>query len=112
MNRLKEDLRAILRSDQVSDSESILEQHSHDESYHTPVLPDVVVFPESTEDVVAVISYAAKQGVAVVPFGAGSSLEGHVIPVSGGISLDMMRMNQVLSRCARTTFSFACSRAC
>lgn len=96
MNRLKEDLRAILRSDQVSDSESILEQHSHDESYHTPVLPDVVVFPESTEDVVAVISYAAKQGVAVVPFGAGSSLEGHVIPVSGGISLDMMRMNQVL----------------
>ncbi|GEO25221.1 2-hydroxy-acid oxidase [Alicyclobacillus acidoterrestris] len=96
MNRLKEDLRAILRADQVSDSESILEQHSHDESYHTPVLPDVVVFPESTEDVVAVISYAARQGVAVVPFGAGSSLEGHVIPVSGGISLDMMRMNQVL----------------
>jgi D-lactate dehydrogenase (cytochrome) len=93
---IAEDLRELLSPQQVSTSPSVLEQHSHDESYHTPVLPDAVVFPESTEDVVKVIRYAAQYRVPIVPFGMGSALEGHVVPLRGGISLDMTRMNRVL----------------
>ncbi len=93
---LYEDLVALLSKDQVSTGESILAQHSRDESYHTPVLPDVVVFPESTEDVQAVVRYAAERNIPVVPYGTGTGLEGHAIPVQRGISLDMMRMNKIL----------------
>ncbi|MDQ0191393.1 FAD-binding protein [Alicyclobacillus cycloheptanicus] len=90
------DLSRLLRPDQVSTGQSVLEQHSHDESYHRPVLPDVVVFPESTEDVVKVVNFAQEHQIPVVPYAVGSSLEGHAIPVKHGISLDMMRMNRVL----------------
>jgi D-lactate dehydrogenase (cytochrome) len=95
MNLLKE-LQYILSKDQVTANETILEQHSKDESYHTPHLPDVVVFPESTEDVSKVMKFASTNKIPVVPFGLGSSLEGHVIPYQGGISLDFQRMNKVL----------------
>jgi D-lactate dehydrogenase (cytochrome) len=93
---LYEDLVALLSKDQVSTGESILAQHSRDESYHTPVLPDVVVFPESTADVQAVLRYAFEHDLPVVPYGTGTGLEGHAIPIQGGISLDMMRMNKIL----------------
>jgi D-lactate dehydrogenase (cytochrome) len=90
------DLKSILSAEQVSASPSVLEQHSRDESYHRGPLPDVVVFPESCEDVVKVVQYAAKNRIPIIPFGAGSSLEGHVVPVRGGISMDMMRMDRIL----------------
>ena len=95
MNDLN-DLRQLFRDDQVSISESVLELHSKDESYHTPVLPDVVVFPESREDVSRLLAFANDRELTVVPFGSGSSLEGHVIPVKKGISLDFQRMNRIL----------------
>ncbi|OAJ73109.1 2-hydroxy-acid oxidase [Brevibacillus sp. SKDU10] len=95
MNDLN-DLRQLFRDDQVSISESVLELHSKDESYHTPVLPDVVVFPESREDVSRLLAFANDRELPVVPFGIGSSLEGHVIPVNKGISLDFQRMNRIL----------------
>lgn len=95
MNDLN-DLRQLFRDDQVSISESVLELHSKDESYHTPVLPDVVVFPESREDVSRLLAFANDRELPVVPFGSGSSLEGHVIPVKKGISLDFQRMNRIL----------------
>ncbi|PZN12533.1 MAG: 2-hydroxy-acid oxidase [Bacillota bacterium] len=72
------------------------ENHSHDFSYHAPRLPDAVVFPESTEEVSAVLRFANQRRIPVVPFGAGSSLEGHVVPVAGGISLDLTRMDQIV----------------
>ena len=81
----------------VSEVESVLEQHGADLSYHEPHRPDVVVFAESTEEVSDVLAYANDAGVAVVPFGAGTSLEGHVIPLQGGISLDLTRMNRVVA---------------
>lgn len=81
----------------VSDGESVLDQHAADLSYHPPHRPDVVVFPESTEEVAAVLVYADREGVPVVPFGAGTSLEGHVIPLHGGISLDLTRMSRILA---------------
>ncbi|QDX92703.1 FAD-binding protein [Brevibacillus laterosporus] len=95
MNYLN-DLRQLLRDDQVSVSESVRELHSKNESYHTPALPDVVVFPESTEDVSRLVAFANDREIPVVPFGIGSSLEGHAIPVHGGVSLDFQRMNQIL----------------
>src|SRR4051794_32486807 len=79
----------------VSDGESQRELHGIDLSYHPPRLPDVVVFPETTTEVAAVLRYANAEGVPVVPFGAGTSLEGHVIPLEGGISLDLSRMSAV-----------------
>jgi D-lactate dehydrogenase (cytochrome) len=80
----------------VSTGESVLDHHSGDLSYHARHAPDVVVFPESTEDVARVLAWANEERVPVVPFGAGTSLEAHVIPTHGGISLDLSRMNRVL----------------
>ncbi|MCM3717371.1 FAD-binding oxidoreductase [Fictibacillus phosphorivorans] len=80
----------------ATQNETILRQHSCDESYHTPVLPDVVVYPCSVEEISSIISFANEHKIPVVPFGAGSSLEGHCIPVRGGISLNFQEMNQIL----------------
>lgn len=93
---IAQELTNLLSAQQVSTSPSVLDQHSHDESYHHPVTPDVVVFPESVDDVVSVVRYASEHRVPIVPYAVGSSLEGHAIPVQHGISLDMMRMDKVL----------------
>ncbi|OIK06616.1 2-hydroxy-acid oxidase [Bacillus sp. MUM 116] len=93
---LLNELRNILPEDQVTVNPTVLEQHSKDESYHTPHLPDVVVFPNSKEEVSAVLKFANEHEIPVTPFGFGSSLEGHVIPYQGGISLDFQLMNRVL----------------
>jgi D-lactate dehydrogenase (cytochrome) len=80
----------------VSTSESVLDQHGQDLSYHPLHLPDVVVFPESTAEVSAVLRFANERGIAVTPFGAGTSLEGAVIPLRGGISIDLSRMDRIV----------------
>jgi D-lactate dehydrogenase (cytochrome) len=74
----------------------ILDRHGHDESYHEAHAPDVVVFPQSTEEVAAVMRLARKHGAPVIPFGVGTSLEGHVAALEGGVSIDMGRMNRVV----------------
>ncbi len=89
------DLRAEL-GDRVSTGASQRDLHSHGESWQAPSQPDVVVFPESTDDVVRAIRVAFRHGSPVVPFGAGTSLEGHVHPTHGGMSLDLTRMNRIL----------------
>lgn len=94
---LAQQLKQLLQDDErVSTSTSLREQHGRDLTYHAPRLPDVVVFPKSTEEVSRVLAFANENKIPVVPFGAGSSLEGHVIPVMGGISLDMTLMDQVI----------------
>jgi D-lactate dehydrogenase (cytochrome) len=90
-------LRIIPDERRVTDGESALDQHAADLSYHEPRRPDVVVFPESTAEVAAVLELADATETPVVPFGAGTSLEGHVIPLHGGISLDLTRMNAILA---------------
>ncbi|ERN55069.1 FAD-binding protein [Alkalihalophilus marmarensis] len=95
MDHVKE-LSKLLTEDQVTTNQTMREQHSRDESYHIPSLPDMVIFPKRTEDVQKVINYANTYEIPVVPFGLGSSLEGNAIPYKGGISLDMSLMNQVL----------------
>ena len=80
----------------VSTGDSERDLHAADITFHRPRRPDVVVYAGSTEDVAAVLSLADELRVPVTPFGAGSSLEAHVIPVSGGISLDLTRMDRIL----------------
>src|SRR5690349_15705244 len=93
---LVEALQKILQPDQVSTNAGIRERHGHDESYHASYAPDVVVFPLSTEEVSAIAKVAAEFGAPIIPFGVGTSLEGHVAALDGGISIDMGRMNNVI----------------
>jgi D-lactate dehydrogenase (cytochrome) len=90
-------LRLVPDERRVTDGESVLDQHSADLSYHPGRRPDIVVFPETTDEVARVLEWADNARVPVVPFGAGTSLEGHVIPLEGGISLDLTRMNGVVA---------------
>ena len=80
----------------VSDGESERDLHAGDITFHRPHRPDVVVYATTTEEVSAVLALADERRIPVTPFGAGSSLEGHVIPVEGGISLDLTRMDRVV----------------
>jgi len=90
---LAEELRGVVG--RVSESPSDRETHGEDLTYHPPCLPDVVVYPETTDEVAAVLRLANERRIPVVPFGVGTSLEGHVIPLEGGISLDLSRMTGV-----------------
>ncbi|MBM7646714.1 D-lactate dehydrogenase (cytochrome) [Scopulibacillus daqui] len=90
------ELKKITDEKRVTENETILEHHSKDESHHTPVLPETVVFPVSSEEVSAILKFANTHKIPVVPFGVGSSLEGHAIPIKGGISIDFQFMNKVL----------------
>ena len=88
-------LKSVLGA-QVNDSAAVREHHSRGESYHTPAAPDVVCLPRTTDEVVEIVRASARFGVPVVPFGAGTSLEGHVHAVRGGISIDLREMNRIL----------------
>lgn len=83
--------------DRFSTAESVREHHGRDESPFPPMLPDAVVFAQTTEEV----SWLAKQcndhAIPLIPYGAGSSLEGHLLAIQGGISLDLSGMNQILA---------------
>lgn len=94
-NEFIEALRAIV-GDRVSVAESVRDQHGHDESYHESCPPDAVVFAESTEDISEVVKLCARHNVPVIPFGTGTSLEGHVTAVKGGVCINVMAMNEVL----------------
>src|SRR5262245_18353186 len=90
-----QELRALLGS-RASDAAAVREHHSHGGSYHAPAAPDVVCFPHSTDEVAAILAISARRQMPVVPFGAGTSLEGHVNAIAGGISLDLREMNRVV----------------
>ncbi|WP_312756883.1 FAD-binding oxidoreductase [Pulveribacter sp.] len=82
---------------QYSVAAAVREQHGRDEGSISAPPPAAVVFAESTQDVQDAVRLASSHGVPVIPYGAGSSLEGHLLAVQGGISLDVSRMNRVLS---------------
>ena len=90
-----EQLRSVL-GDRVSDAVAVREHHSHGESYHTPAAPDFVCFPATTDEVVEIVRVSRESGLALIPFGAGTSLEGHVHAIRGGISVDFRNMNRIL----------------
>src|SRR4029453_19487437 len=90
------DLRGLI-GDRATTNPTQLEHHSHGESWHEHAAPDVVVFPTSTDEVAAIMRAAARHPAPVIPFGIGSSLEGHVNAFSGGVSIDFSRMTRILS---------------
>ena len=82
--------------ERCSTAAAVREQHGRDESPYPVTPPEVVVFCESTEDVAAVVKLADQHAVPVIPFGVGSSLEGHLLAVQGGVSIDLGRMDRVV----------------
>jgi D-lactate dehydrogenase (cytochrome) len=93
--RLLEQLRTRF-GDRFSTAAATLEPHGHDASYHPAFPPDAVVFAQSTAEVIDVVKLCAAARVPIIPFGAGTSLEGHIAALQGGVCLDLSRMNRVL----------------
>ncbi|MBZ5557914.1 MAG: FAD-binding protein [Acidobacteriia bacterium] len=89
------DLKQLLGG-RANDSAAVRDHHSHGESYHTPAAPDVVCFPHTTAEVAEILKISARLKIPVVPFGAGTSLEGHVNAIRGGISIDLREMNGIV----------------
>ncbi len=82
--------------ERLSTGAALREQHSHGEDAHTPALPDAVAFIQTGEEAARLLALCHAHHVPAVPFGAGTSLEGHVTPARGGISLDLSRMTAIL----------------
>jgi D-lactate dehydrogenase (cytochrome) len=89
------ELRSLL-GDRLSTAAAVRESHGRDESYHPMKAPDAVAFPDSTAEVAAIVKVCARHGAPMIPFGAGTSLEGHVAALHGGVSIDTGRMNRIL----------------
>jgi D-lactate dehydrogenase (cytochrome) len=90
------ELKALL-GDRVSTSQAVREHHGKDESYFPYALPDVVVFLKTTEEVRDVVNICRTHRVPMIPYGVGTSLEGHILAVQGGVCIDLSQMNQVLA---------------
>src|SRR3546814_11904628 len=82
--------------DRLSTGEAIRRQHGTDESYHPTVAPDAVLFAMSTEEVSEAVKICAARKWPVIPFGVGTSLEGGVAALRGGLCIDVSGMNPVL----------------
>ena len=78
-------------------SQAVRDQHGRDESVHPMAAPDAVVFVETTEEVAETMRLCRTYGVPVIPFGAGSSVEGHFLAIHGGVSIDLSSMNRVIA---------------
>src|SRR5918999_1897679 len=91
------ELKALLGAERVSTSAAVREHHGKDESCFPYALPDVVVFVQSTEEVRDVVDICRRHRVPMIPYGVGTSLEGHVLAVKGAVSIDLSRMNKVLA---------------
>ena len=96
---VKPELLASLRQllgDRLSTSAAVCAQHGKDESYHEAHAPDAVAFAQSTDEVAEIVRLCARYKTPIVPFGTGTSLEGHVAALKGGICIDMSQMNKVV----------------
>lgn len=85
-----------LLGDRLSVAAAIREHHGQNEAYYPVTPPDAVAFPESTEEVAEIVRICGAEGCPVVPWGVGTSLEGHALAFQGGVTLDMSRMDKVL----------------
>lgn len=90
------ELRRILGADRVTTAGAELALHARDQSFHEQHPPEVVVWPETTAEIVAIVQLAAQHRIPITPWGVGTSLEGNAIAVYGGIMIDFGRMNQIL----------------
>ncbi|MBB3214579.1 D-lactate dehydrogenase (cytochrome) [Herbaspirillum sp. Sphag1AN] len=97
---LPEELKIALQSilaERFSTSQAMREHHGRDESSYDPMLPDAVVFAHTTAEVASVIKLCSQYQVPVIPYGSGTSLEGHVLALQGGITIDLSQMNHMLA---------------
>ena len=93
-----EELQEIIQdSERVVTGPSDLDLHAQDFSYHPPHRPDAVVYPLSTEEVSALVRFSRSRKIPVVGYGQGTSVEGHTIPIHGGLTIDFSRMNRVVA---------------
>ncbi len=90
------ELVTVVGEKRVSQTPAILARHGTDESYHPPMPPDAVVFCHSTQEVSAVVKICAARDIPIIPFGTGTSLEGHVAAVKGGVTIDLSEMDQIV----------------
>ncbi len=90
------ELKALL-GDRVTTSSGIREHHGKDESYFPYAPPDAVVFPHSTEEVRDIVNICRRHRVPMIPYGVGTSLEGHILAIRGGVCIDLGQMNKVLA---------------
>jgi D-lactate dehydrogenase (cytochrome) len=90
------ELKALL-GDRVTTSAAVREHHGKDESYFPYAPPDAVVFAKTTEEVRDIVNICRRHRVPMIPYGVGTSLEGHILAVQGGVSIDLSQMNQVLA---------------
>ncbi|MDP6345273.1 MAG: FAD-linked oxidase C-terminal domain-containing protein [Alphaproteobacteria bacterium] len=86
-----------LIGDRLSLAQSVRDQHGHDEFHHHQASPDAVAFALSTEEVVAIVNICRETGTPLIPYGTGTSVEGHIQAIHGGISLDVSGMDRVLA---------------
>lgn len=89
-------LYTLCDKERVSTSKALCEQHGTDESYHKAQAPDVVVFTLSTKEVSDIVKLCAHHKVPVIPYGTGTSLEGHIAALHGGVCIDLSLMNKVI----------------
>src|ERR1035437_2161219 len=97
---MPEALLAALKSlfeDRLSTTRATCEQHGRDESSYDPMPPDAVAFAHTTEEVAAVVSLCSSHAVPIIPYGAGTSLEGHLLALRGGVTVDLSQMNQMVA---------------
>src|SRR6478672_1012663 len=95
IDRAVAELKTLL-GPRATDAMTVREHHSHGESYHPPAAPDVVCFPNTVEEVAEIVRISARHDLPIVPFGAGTSLEGHVQALRGGITIDVRDLNRVV----------------
>ncbi|MFY8129934.1 MAG: FAD-binding oxidoreductase, partial [Burkholderiaceae bacterium] len=84
-------------AERYSTAQAVREHHGKDESPYDPMLPDAVVFVRTTQEIIELVHACEHYRVPLIPYGAGSSIEGHLLALQGGISIDMSQMNQVLA---------------
>jgi len=87
----------LFLGDRVSTASAICTRHGQDESWHPVMAPDAVCFPKSTDEVTKVVSVCASNNVPIIPFGAGTSLEGHIAALKGGVCIDLSKMTEIIA---------------
>jgi D-lactate dehydrogenase (cytochrome) len=90
------ELQALL-GDRLSTMRGVCEEHGRDVAYHNPIAPDAVAFPQNTEETARIAAICSKYRAPIIPYGTGTSLEGHITAPLGGISVDVSRMDQILA---------------
>src|SRR6185437_10897334 len=86
----------ILLGERLSTNRTVRDHHGRDLTWHEPHSPDAVVFPLSTEEVSGIVKLCSELAIPVIPYGAGTSLEAHVMAPKGGVCIDLSRMDQIL----------------